>query len=134
MSDDEDRIETFTTQLDWWPSVAKAIAKPWPFDAILMDIEWCRRARKRGWWDRPGEKAPTRGDRAKVWGVDAETAARAFELADAFRDGAVAQWRARQAKRNAPGDATDAAVRAGQRKVEEERRQRVSGGRPNGWR
>lgn len=130
----DDRIATFTTKVDWWPATAKAIQKPWPFEAILIDIEWIRRARKTGFWDRSGEHAPKRGERAKVWGVDADTAARAFELADAFRDQAVAEWQARQAKRNAPGDATEAAVQAGRRKVEEERRKRGQSPNRGGFR
>ena len=66
----------FAVDAAWWPGVAAAIPKPWPQEAIMLDLRW--------WADQealhPGSR-PGRPELVERWGVSDWTARQALKSA-----------------------------------------------------
>ena len=78
-----DRIEGH-----WWPSIADALPRPWPREAVLMDLRW---------WDgqerincatggRSGGRRPGRPALCQRWGWTDRTARNLMAAVEEWRD------------------------------------------------
>jgi len=87
-------------QTEWWPAIVEAMQKPWPIEAVYLDLRWWADQEAMGRTKRPGRPAL----RAR-WGWSDRTAR------NAMKDGAKwersSQGPARVQRRSSQGPETD---------------------------